>query len=395
MLRVTIYDNGSTSEGRVIPILTSMPEFLQRICEEFGCSEYNRIYNSTGAVISDTSLIRDEEIIYASKGEPFCPRVSSNDVCVEAGSNISSFHRKHSSDWVKLNVGGQLFYTSRTTLLNSDPDSMLARMFSPNSNLHPGCIDSNGAYLIDRDPRYFSPLLNYLRSGTLILDPDINAKGVLEEAYFFNIQSCIPLLEPLLTPVDEASLTRRDVINALIVTPNKDSLRFQGVNLNGADLSYLDLRNINFKYAKLRNSKLSYCNLSFCNFERADMTDVIMNCAVLSGVRLNGAIMENAKCLNCNFQDPSGQNANMEGVNLRNAVLEDSDLTGANLRVANLKGANLKATILRGAILAGADLEKSDLTGSDLHEANLRGANLKDAALELMINPLHMSQAIR
>lgn len=72
--------------------------------------------------------------------------------------------------------------------------------------------------------------------------------GVLEEAYFFNIQSCIPLLEPLTIPRDEAPLSRRDVINSLIVTPNKESLRFQGVNLNGADLSYLDLRNINFKY---------------------------------------------------------------------------------------------------------------------------------------------------
>ena len=36
-----------------------------------------------------------------------------------------------------------------------------------------------------------------------------------------------------------------------------------------------------------------------------------------------------------------------------------------------------------------------DLSGSDLQEANLRGANLKDTTLELMLNPLHMSQAIR
>lgn len=78
--------------------------------------------------------------------------------------------------------------------------------------------------------------------------------GVLEEAYFFNIQSCIPLLEPLTIPRDEAPLSRRDVINSLIVTPNKESLRFQGVNLNGADLSYLDLRNINFKYIAFLNT---------------------------------------------------------------------------------------------------------------------------------------------
>jgi uncharacterized protein YjbI with pentapeptide repeats len=40
-------------------------------------------------------------------------------------------------------------------------------------------------------------------------------------------------------------------------------------------------------------------------------------------------------------------------------------------------------------------LQFCDLSGSDLHEANLRGANLKDAAFELMLTPLHMSQTIR
>lgn len=40
-------------------------------------------------------------------------------------------------------------------------------------------------------------------------------------------------------------------------------------------------------------------------------------------------------------------------------------------------------------------LQCCDLSGSDLQEANLRGANLKDAAFELMLTPLHMSQTIR
>lgn len=131
--------------------------------------------------------------MYASKGEAFCPTRHFEDAIESkflSESDDSSFKRRNSTDWIKLNVGGQLFYTSRTTLLNSDPDSMLARMFSPNSNLHPSCIDSNGAYLIDRDPRYFSPLLNYLRSGALILDPDINPKGIIisfknKSSYYF------------------------------------------------------------------------------------------------------------------------------------------------------------------------------------------------------------------
>lgn len=40
-------------------------------------------------------------------------------------------------------------------------------------------------------------------------------------------------------------------------------------------------------------------------------------------------------------------------------------------------------------------MQRCTLNGCDLIQANLRGANLKDAEMELMLTPLHMSQAIR
>lgn len=119
------------------------------------------------------------------------------------------------------------------------------------NHMTPSCTDSTGAYLIDRSPQYFEPLLNYLRHGQLIIDSNLNPQGVLEEAKFFGIETLVQLLESSITPnineVEDVPLTRRDVVAALIQTSHMSELRFQGVNMAGADLQKLDLRNINFK----------------------------------------------------------------------------------------------------------------------------------------------------
>lgn len=127
-------------------------------------------------------------------------------------------------------------------------------MFSIDSgqyNLSPSSVDASGAYLIDRSPTYFEPILNYLRHGKLILDVGVNVQGVLEEAQFFGIETLVPQLESLADDEKlkkkQQPLTRAEVINVLVRTSPTTELRFQGVNLAEADLSKLDLRSINFK----------------------------------------------------------------------------------------------------------------------------------------------------
>ena len=39
--------------------------------------------------------------------------------------------------------------------------------------------DSTGAYLFDRSPDFFDPILNFLRHGKLILNTGINPEGVM------------------------------------------------------------------------------------------------------------------------------------------------------------------------------------------------------------------------
>lgn len=108
--------------------------------------------------------------------------------------------------WVRLNVGGRIFSTTRATLCRV-PDSMLAAMFrymralvallatadqltlierSEDSAMEPSHLDESGAYLLDLDPDYFAPILNFLRFDKLILD-NVSIQGVLETARFLQL----------------------------------------------------------------------------------------------------------------------------------------------------------------------------------------------------------------
>jgi len=105
-------------------------------------------------------------------------------------------NNKAMDDWISLNVGGSILQTTRGTLCK-DQNSMLYNMFSPNSNWISKC-DNNGAYLLDRDPRYFAPLLNFLRHGEMVLDKNLNAEGVLKEAEFFQLEENIRQLKAMI-----------------------------------------------------------------------------------------------------------------------------------------------------------------------------------------------------
>lgn len=85
---------------------------------------------------------------------------------------------------VKLDIGGTIFHTTRSTLLK-EPGSMLEAMFSGIFPLHP---DADGSFFIDRDPKHFPFILNYLRDGrfTLPKNPTDRA-AVLREARYYSL----------------------------------------------------------------------------------------------------------------------------------------------------------------------------------------------------------------
>ncbi|EDO40057.1 predicted protein [Nematostella vectensis] len=106
---------------------------------------------------------------------------------------MAAISKRSGNNWVKLNVGGTCFLTTKQTLCRH-PNSFLSRLCAEDPDL-PSDKDEDDAYMIDRDPRYFFPVLNYLRHGKLIIDRDLHEEGVLEEAEFYSIEPLVKMIK--------------------------------------------------------------------------------------------------------------------------------------------------------------------------------------------------------
>uniref|UniRef100_U5ESN3 Putative btb/poz domain-containing adapter for cul3-mediated rhoa degradation protein 3 n=1 Tax=Corethrella appendiculata TaxID=1370023 RepID=U5ESN3_9DIPT len=106
------------------------------------------------------------------------------------------------SQYVKLNVGGFLHYTTIGTLCNKN-DTMLRAMFSGRLEV---LTDSEGWILIDRSGTHFGTILNFLRDGVVAL-PD-TTKGIAEllaEAKYYCIEELAECCERALAKKERES----------------------------------------------------------------------------------------------------------------------------------------------------------------------------------------------
>jgi len=103
--------------------------------------------------------------------------------------------------YVKLNVGGALYYTTLGTLTKR-ADSMLRAMFSGRLEV---LTDHNGWVLIDRCGKHFGRILNYLRDGTVEMpEGKGELKELLTECKFYCLEElCVEVEEELKKKGDE------------------------------------------------------------------------------------------------------------------------------------------------------------------------------------------------
>ncbi|KAF1603091.1 UNVERIFIED_CONTAM: BTB/POZ domain-containing protein KCTD3, partial [Eudyptes robustus] len=90
---------------------------------------------------------------------------------------------------INLNVGGQRFSTSRSTL-SWVPDTFFSSLLSGRIN---STEDATGAFFIDRDPDLFRRVLHYLRTQQIDLS-NVSLSMLIHEAEFYGIT---PLLKRL------------------------------------------------------------------------------------------------------------------------------------------------------------------------------------------------------
>ncbi|GAM18361.1 hypothetical protein SAMD00019534_015360 [Acytostelium subglobosum LB1] len=88
---------------------------------------------------------------------------------------------------VLLNVGGYK-YEVRPSTLSRFPDTLLGNMFLP-TNKHLRRPDKKGEYFFDRNGRVFEIILNFYRTGKLVIPTDVPQELIREELRFFKISS--------------------------------------------------------------------------------------------------------------------------------------------------------------------------------------------------------------
>ncbi|KAI7884376.1 hypothetical protein K492DRAFT_204711 [Lichtheimia hyalospora FSU 10163] len=118
----------------------------------------------------------------------------------KASFEASTDHQTHGTttfqqtDKIKLNIGGEIYQTSLSTL-KKDDNSLLATMFSGRHRL---VAEEDGSYFIDRDPHCFRMVLNYLRDSRIppaVLQDDALCQELLQEAKYYRIEGLVQLLE--------------------------------------------------------------------------------------------------------------------------------------------------------------------------------------------------------
>eukprot|EP00127_Corallochytrium_limacisporum_P002820 Clim_evm33s141 gene=Clim_evmTU33s141 len=217
--------------------------------------------------------------------------------------NNTNFHDRISnsniaSGYVKLNVGGTQFLTSRQTLLKSGPNFFSAMLLGD----IPSVQDESGAYFIDQNPRVFEWLLDYLRTGDVKWPHSEEDCQRLED---MASMLCIDLPE---LHASNSTLLRSQM--DLVKLVNMGTASVDGSQVFLPSLCFLGL---NFSYYKFFTSVVSGSTFRKCFFkstvfqfselQRCKFLDCVFEDVTIRSSNMEGCKVERCTFLKCSFSD--------------------------------------------------------------------------------------------
>ncbi|XP_040857288.1 BTB/POZ domain-containing protein KCTD12-like [Ochotona curzoniae] len=128
----------------------------------------------------------------------------------------------HFPEIIELNVGGQVYITRYSTLVNI-PGSTLWEMFSE-KNKCSLIQDNKGRFFVDRDGFLFRYVLDYMRDQQVVLPDHFPERGRLQrEAEYFKLPELVKMLTPKMNTLNSVdnSLCQSDVDE---LSPNSDTI---------------------------------------------------------------------------------------------------------------------------------------------------------------------------
>jgi hypothetical protein len=132
-------------------------------------------------------------IPYTVAETPVNPYVPTNIDSLNATRHLSEIQKR-----VILNVGGKRFETSSATL-TTIPEGLLAKMMSEGSSIKPYMNEGVPTYFVDRNPKFFDFVLDYLRNPRNFRKILPNNKQILRqlhiEASYYQLTGLTEIIE--------------------------------------------------------------------------------------------------------------------------------------------------------------------------------------------------------
>lgn len=104
-----------------------------------------------------------------------------------------NINNKENDKVITINIGSKLFDTTLGTLKILEPNNIINRMvINDVESKIKMTLDKNGNIFIDRNPKLFNKLLNYLRTG---ISPKHFNNSLKEESLYYGSDKLISLID--------------------------------------------------------------------------------------------------------------------------------------------------------------------------------------------------------